>query len=204
MNYSAVKTSACTYLGFYGALDNASYDLLDGCLDEILKIHRFRHIEKYYGKAPEFLNKQPYTDYLSGAEGLYLCAMTLGAEVDIHVRRLMCTDMPRAVVCDACASALLEQLSDEYESKLAERVSYRFCSGYGGSSVEDIKPIFRELKPERIGMELLPSGLIAPQKSMVGIVAVGKDEKKSCRNCILLEKCQFRREGVTCYKSETK
>ena len=73
MNYSAVKTSACTYLGFYGALDNASYDLLDGCLDEILKIHRFRHIEKYYAKAPEFLNKQPYTDYLSGAEGLYLC-----------------------------------------------------------------------------------------------------------------------------------
>lgn len=202
MNYSKVKTAACTYLGFRRALDKNSLALLGDCFEELLRIHRFRHIEKFFEKPLDFLQKRPYTDFLAGTSGYFLCAMTLGTEVERRMNRLMQTDMARAVVFDACASALFEELSDEYEQRLGEKVTYRFCPGYGGSSVEDLKPLFAALKPEKIGMQLLPSGLMAPQKSMAGVVGIGKAREKDCGDCILLEQCQFRKEGGRCYGTE--
>ena len=80
--------------------------------------------------------------------------------------------------------------------------TYRFCPGYGGSGIGDNAEIFRELDPSRIGMQLLPSGMIAPQKSMAGIIGLGKSAHKSCTGCMIAGNCQYRKEGRTCYGSE--
>ena len=68
--------------------------------------------------------------------------------------------------------------------------------------MRDVKEIFAALRPEKIGMELLESGLMAPQKSMAGIVGIGKRAHKTCKDCMLFKSCVYRKEGTTCFRSE--
>ncbi|MDE5896554.1 MAG: ABC transporter substrate-binding protein, partial [Clostridia bacterium] len=114
------------------------------------------------------------------------------------------TDAARAIVLDACANAYLEELSDDYERRLHPDLSYRFCPGYGGSSVNDLKEIFRILKPEKIGLSLTESNYMLPCKSMAGVIAVGNSAQKTCKDCAVFEHCEYRKEGGTCYGSENR
>lgn len=126
--------------------------------------------------------------------------MTLGALIDNKIKYYSKTNLTKCLVFDACASAYLEYKSDEYEKTLANNLTYRFCPGYQGSSIEDIKYIFDILKPEKIGLELLESNLMIPQKSMAGIIGIGKNIDKSCKNCILEGNCKYVKEGMKCYQ----
>ena len=108
----------------------------------------------------------------------------------------------RAVVLDACASALVEYEGDLWEERFGKDRTFRFCPGYGGSSIADNAVILEEVNASRIGIELLPSGMMAPQKSMAGIIGLGKRTRKTCKDCLAAAGCQFRKEGGTCYRSE--
>ena len=103
-------------------------------------------------------------------------------------------------VADACASALLEAYADDAEDELGDERTYRFCPGYGGSDVEDIQYILESVKAEKIGITRTESGLMLPQKSMAGIVGLGKKTQKSCGECILKEHCAYRKEGRVCFE----
>lgn len=103
------------------------------------------------------------------------------------------------VVADACASALLETLADEAEEALEKERTYRFCPGYGGSDISDVKYILEAVRGERIGITVQQSGLMLPQKTMAGFVGIGKTAQKSCAGCILGEHCAYRKEGRVCY-----
>ena len=202
MNYSEIKPSIYTYLGFKGVKPEERVDrLISLCLEELEKLQQFRYLYKQFDTAPEFLKKQPYKDFLDGCSGVILCVTTLGAEVDKRIKYLSKADIEKSVIFDACASALLERLADDFEKGLGENLTYRFCPGYGGSDISDIKYIFQLLNPEKIGVSLLESNLMLPQKSMAGIIGVGKSAFKSCGDCILIEQCQFRKEGARCYSS---
>jgi len=74
---------------------------------------------------------------------------------------------------------------------------YRFCPGYNGSSIEDIKKLYKILKADKIGISLNSSNLMIPQKSMIGIVSVAKN-KKSCDDCIIRDSCEYKKGGTKC------
>ena len=133
---------------------------------------------------------------------MMLSVMTLGAEVDRRINRLFRTDMTRAVVLDACASAYLEARSDEYERGLGGSLTYRFCPGYGESPVTDLRQIFDLLHPEKIGVSLSESCFMLPSKSMAGIIGIGKTVQKTCEGCFMLPHCKYREDGKRCYSSE--
>lgn len=205
MNFSKLNKSIYSYLGYRSVGRNAETDeAISGCLEELEKIAHFRYIYKYFESAPEFLQKQPYTDYLKGSSGVIVSAMTIGGEVDKRIKYYERTNASKAIVMDACASAYLEELSDEYEKGIADNLSYRFCPGYGGSDAGDLKYIFGILHPEKIGLNLTETDYMLPCKSMAGIIAVGNSARKTCKNCILGEHCEYKKEGTTCYGSEKK
>lgn len=202
MNFSEIKPSIYTYLGFKGVRPEERVDrLISECLDELEKIKRFQYQYKLFEIVPDFLNRPPYIAFLNGCTAVILCVTTLGAEVDRRIKYLSKADIEKSVIFDACASALLEHYADDYEKGLGDNLTYRFCPGYGGSAVSDIKYIFELLNPEKIGVSLLESNLMLPQKSMAGIIGVGKTAAKSCGNCMLIERCGFRKEGARCYNS---
>lgn len=203
MDTLELKKRIYSYLGFRSVGRSAQTDaLIDECLSELETIAHFRYRYQIFENPPEFLNAQPYAEYLKGSAGVVVAVMTLGGEVDRRIKYYERADAPRAVVLDACASAYLEERSDEYERSLGLNLSYRFCPGYGGSSAEDIKHIFRILSPEKIGLILTETNYMLPSKSMAGVIAVGKRMNKNCKNCAVFEQCEYRKEGVTCYGSE--
>ncbi|MDE7400917.1 MAG: hypothetical protein K2N17_02560 [Clostridia bacterium] len=205
MDFLQLKKRTYSYLGFRSVGQSAETDeAITQCFAELQKIAHFRYIYKFLETPPAFLNVEPYLEYLKGSVGVIVCVMTLGGEVDRRIKYYERTDAALAVIMDACASAYLEELSDEYEASLNLDLSYRFCPGYGGSSTDDIREIFRILQPEKIGLSLTESNFILPCKSMAGIVAVGKKAEKNCNNCAVFGHCEYRKEGVTCYGSVKK
>ena len=184
MNSSELVRRACDYLGCHGEVPGEMHSLVEDCLGEARSLSRFRAVAREYRRLLPFLEKEPYRMFLGGCSGYVLAAMTLGSEIERRIRALMTLDPARAVVLDACASALVECEGDAWEER------------FGTAE------IFRELDPSRIGMQLLPSGMIAPQKSMAGIIGLGKSAHKSCTACMIAGNCQYRKEGRTCYGSE--
>ncbi|MDE5722063.1 MAG: hypothetical protein K2I30_04925 [Clostridia bacterium] len=203
MNTSKLIKQIYAYLGFHSLQKNAETDkLIAQCLDELKGIAHFRYTYKYFQTPPEFLTHSPYKEYLKGCSGVFLSVMTLGAEADAKIKFYSRTDAAKALVFDACASAYLEYLSDEYEKGLGDNLSYRFCPGYGGSDVCDLKFIFGLVKPEKIGVTLNSSNYMLPSKSMAGIIAVGVGAEKSCKSCVISAHCEYLKRGEKCYGSE--
>ena len=202
MNSSELKKAALSYLGFYGEPTKEALALVDEGLGEARALAHFRAVGKEYSAPLPFLTREPYASFLAGCSSYALVAMTLGSEAERRIRALFVRDPVRAVVLDACASALVEAEGDAWEERFGSARTYRFCPGYGGSDVGDVRYIFEALRPETIGMHLLESGLMAPQKSMAGIVGIGKTKKKTCGACMLRETCAFLKEGTRCFRSE--
>lgn len=204
-SYSEFKERIYTYLGFLSVPPAAeSEEEIVSCLRELETLAEFRYRYQTFSVLPDFLKKEPYLSYLKGCRGVILAVMTLGIGVDRRIKLLQRTDAERALYLDACASALLEKLSDDYEKTLGEDLSYRFCPGYGGSSVSDLKEIFPLLKPEKIGVTLTDTLYMLPSKTMAGVIGIGGGAKRGCGDCFLLSHCKFREEGARCYGSEKK
>ena len=203
MNFSDIKPRIYNYLGAKGVESSPETDdLIFTCYTETEQTAQFNYLYKAYTTPPDFLQKQPYADFLAGTTGVILCAVTIGAKPDRRIRQLTRTDLSKAIVLDACADAYLEARADEYEKTIADNLTYRFCPGYGGSSTDDLKHIFRLLRPEKIGMTLSDSNFMLPSKSMAGIIVIGKSSTKSCESCIMQKSCKYREEGKRCYNRE--
>ena len=169
-------------------------------LDELQNISQFKYIYSEYTDIIPILNKEPYIKYFNGSKNYFLVATTLGILVDKRINQLMKINMPYAIVFNSCAAAYLEYLADNYEyNNLGNNLSYRFCPGYGGSSVSDLIELSKYLKLSSIGIEIFDSGMMLPEKSMFGIVAKNGNEKKSCDSCKISKKCEYKKEGKTCY-----
>lgn len=202
MNSSDLVRRALAYLGCRTSPDDRLVSLVGECLAEAERLAHFRAVGEVFSRRLSFLQNAPYLQFLEGCAEYALVAMTLGSEAELRVRALMKVDPARAVVLDACASALVEAEGDKWEERFGKNRTFRFCPGYGGSSVSDNAFIFEALRPERIGMQLLPSGMMAPQKSMAGIIGIGKQGTRTCSGCMAAAGCKFFREGGVCYRSE--
>lgn len=199
-NYSNLKLSVYSYLGFKNIEFDEQIDkLIDECIKEVVDLSRFKTVHQEFDYILDFLNVSPYKEFLDGTTGYYIVAYTLGVDVEKRIKQLRFNDLTKMVVLDACASAYLEYLSDEFDKTLGVNLTYRFCPGYQGSNVADLKEIFKILNISKIGVELMDSNIMVPQKSMVGIIGIGKIAKKTCGKCLLAKKCEFIKEGKRCY-----
>ena len=144
------------------------------CIDEIDNTIGFKYIYKKYSQKLDFLKNEPYSSFLKNCEEYYLVAVTLGVEVERKINYYSKVNASKMVILDAAASAILEEKANEFEKTLGDNLTYRFCPGYQKSSIEDIKIINQELKAEKIGIQILDSCMMIPQKSMIGIVGIIK------------------------------
>ncbi len=205
VNYSEIKPQIYNYLGFHNiAPDSVTDEMITECLRELENVVHFRYIHRIFETPPEFLKAEPYREFLSGCTGVILSVTTLGAETDKRIKYLARTDMTKSVISDAAASAYLEYLSDMHEKTLGDNLTYRFCPGYGGSSVTDLKHIFKLLQPEKIGVTVSDTCFMLPEKTMAGVLGIGKSCAKTCKGCFMLPDCNYLKEGTRCYGSEKK
>lgn len=137
-----------------------------------------------------------------------LLACTIGAEFDRCLRAMQRRDMARAVLLDACGSALVERGCDAAERELAARLpgvylTDRFSPGYGDLPL-DIQPdICAALDtPRRLGLHVTERLLLNPMKSVTAVIGLSDRPQRArirgCAFCAMRENCQLRKRGERC------
>ena len=137
-----------------------------------------------------------------------LMACTLGAKFDAMVRSAQARDMARAVILDACGSALVEKGCDEAERDIAVRfpglyLTDRFSPGYGDLPLSLQPGICAVLDAERrVGIHVTPSFLMNPSKSVTAVIGLSDKPQmariRGCAWCAMRETCTLRKGGKTC------
>lgn len=158
----------------------------------------------------ELLSGNDIFAHLRGCCGVVLMALTLGDGVERKIRAAQAQSALYATVMDCCASVAAEQFSDLYEEKLrrqfmekGEFLTGRFSPGYGDFPIEKQHVIQRLLDTRRkIGLGVTDSSILIPRKSVTAVLGVADKpvtgRLAGCRNCLLKEKCNYRKEGTSC------
>ena len=128
-------------------------------------------------------------------------AATLGADVDRLRRTASVTSPSKALVLDAMGSAGIEAVCDTLCEQIAamhpeRKLRPRFSPGYGDLPLDFQRPFLAMLDAQRkVGITLLDSLLMTPQKSvsaLVGLGPAGCDHGRGgCDDCGKTD-CEFR------------
>jgi len=134
---------------------------------------------------------------------LGLC--TIGDELENKVSQLnQQGKLAQAVMLDAMGSVAAESTADflnlqvcQWCQKKGLGSSQRFSPGYGDWSLEGQKFIFSLLPAERIKVNLNPSCMMIPRKSVSFAIKIGEEfkslkTKKICETCNL-KNCPYRK-----------
>lgn len=145
---------------------------------------------------------------LEGCSQAVLLACTLGAPFDLRLSALQARDMARAVILDACGSALVEEGCDRAEEELAARLpgcylTDRFSPGYGDLPLALQPALCAALDtPRRLGLHVTRSLLLNPVKSVTAVIGLSDRPQpariRGCAYCSMRESCQFRKGGNRC------
>ena len=143
--------------------------------------------------------------YKRQCQEVILFAATLGAGVDLLLRRYSRLSMSRAVVLQACAAARIEsycnEINDKLKAEAAEEGLYlrpRFSPGYGDLPLSCQPDFCRVLEAEKtVGITLTESFLMMPSKSVTAVIGVSKIAagcvKEGCEVCSN-KNCLYRRD----------
>ena len=137
-----------------------------------------------------------------------LMACTLGAEFDRMMRAAQARDMARAVMLDACGSALVEAGCDAAEREIAGRMpglylTDRFSPGYGDLPLETQRGLCAALDvARRLGVSLTESCLMNPQKTVTAVIGLADRPQmariRGCAYCMMNKTCALRKGGKRC------
>ena len=106
-------------------------------------------------------------------------ASTLGAQCDQEIRRAQIKDPVKAAFLQAtgamyiekCVDLLNEKIRIEFEEQ-GYKVRPRFSPGYGDVSLEVQKDFFRLLPCSRIGLTLMDTLIMSPEKSVTAFIGI--------------------------------
>lgn len=137
-----------------------------------------------------------------------LLGCTLGWEFDRLLEETQRRDMARAVILDACGSALVEagcgRAEEELRGRLAgQYLTDRFSPGYGDLPLALQRPICAALEAEkRLGLHVTESLMLDPVKSVTAVIGIAHVPQmariRGCEHCGMRESCTLRKRGDRC------
>ena len=151
--------------------------------------------------------------HLEGCERAVALAVTLGAGVDQLIRTSQITSVAEAVILDAGASVLAEQMADQAETLLRDDVAdrmpghyltSRYSPGYGDYPLQCQKDILHLTDAlRRLGISLTGANMMVPHKSITAVLGIADHpvtgRLATCGECVLKDKCTLIKEGKHCY-----
>ena len=205
-----VKSEALRYLGYRGnPPDGATAALLDKGYDELKRSAEPRNITMITEKSDieHLLIGNDIQRHLAKSDRVIIFAATLGSAADRLIRTAEITNMAYALILDALASAMVEEVCNNVESTLRDTVggffTWRYSPGYGDYPLDVQSNIIRLLNADkRIGLTVTNSDILIPRKSVTALIGVSDTEQekgqRGCATCKLRETCSFRIGGTTC------
>ena len=141
---------------------------------------------------------------LSDCDEIILFAASLGAGFERCLAYQTALGAARALMLDAAATALIEEVCDERECIMREELSSeglhltpRFSCGYGDFPLDTQQKILAVLDAERrIGLTVGKNNIMLPQKSVSAVMGISAEAASGgggCGACDLYGKCGFQR-----------
>ncbi len=150
--------------------------------------------------------------HLSPAVETAAMAATLGVQLEQAIRRYEYTDLTYALLLDAAATQLIEEVCDQAEAEIAAaaaarglKTNFRFSPGYGDLPLS-VQPILLNLLSagRTIGLSCTDRCILTPRKSVTAFLgllpqdAAIPPKRRSCDSCSLAKTCRFKKDGVHC------
>ncbi|WP_022932368.1 vitamin B12 dependent-methionine synthase activation domain-containing protein [Treponema bryantii] len=117
---------------------------------------------------------------LSGCSQVALLAATIGPQVDTLIRRYSSLDPVYASILQATGAMFIEELVDLVNAEIKKiaaaqglKTKPRYSPGYGDVPLQVQKDFFRLLPCTRIGLTLMDTLIMAPEKSVTAFVGIG-------------------------------
>ena len=216
------RENALRYMGFREAPDERTTELIDKCEERLLNAAEPRYVWRVFdiergidnGEALRLsgcgfaLTGESIRKHLDGCTKAAVIAATLSSGTDRFLKRAALEDAMTGLVCDALASAYAEQVSERACSEILGTMdgfsgTWVFAAGYGDFPLETARQLLDCVDAVRkIGVSLTGSGMLIPQKTIVGIMGLsdGKinNPRRNCDDCNLKDRCQFRKNGSHC------
>ena len=145
--------------------------------------------------------------HLIGCEKAAVIAVTLGIAADKFLKKTALPDGLSGLCADALASAYTEAALDEARSEVIRETglfaTWCFAAGYGDFPLSTAAKLITCVDAtRRIGLGVTASGMLTPQKSIVGVVGLSEreilGERRSCSDCSMNGNCKFRKFGGHC------
>jgi hypothetical protein len=141
--------------------------------------------------------------HLAPASRVVVIVCTVGPELEEEITRKMASDFQYALALDGAGSATAEALAAavcHHFERQSERAGWgittRISPGMVGWPVsEGQRQIFDLLEAERIGVALLPSGMMTPRKSLSQAIGSGtavSADGVPCDYCSMVDRCLYR------------
>lgn len=116
---------------------------------------------------------------LAGCSQVALLAATIGPQVDALIRRHSSLDPVYASILQATGAMYIEELIDLVNSEIKKiaaaqglKTRPRYSPGYGDVPLQVQKDFFRLLPCTRIGLTLMDTLIMAPEKSVTAFVGL--------------------------------
>ena len=211
------KNEVLRYLGYRGQEISPELSArIDNAMAECRAVVRPRHVLRrfslmwdneglYLANTDVILGGEAIACHLANAKEVALLAATLGIEIDSRIRRAQHSDMAYALMLDAAASQLIEEVCDTAEASLRIQAASeglcagsRFSPGYSDLPLELQAPLLTLLDaPRRIGLNCTDNHLLTPGKSVTALIGLfqGKspDAVHGCDNCPMHKSCTVRK-----------
>ncbi|MBQ9096831.1 MAG: hypothetical protein IJY55_00350 [Clostridia bacterium] len=207
------KKEVLRYLGYKQNPDEKTDSLIDLCINEISLAASPKTVYAVFDIHGESLENTVFTlcgndikNHLLGCSKCVLMAATLGGEVERKIAQAQVSDMAKALILDAVATAAIESVCDnlcvEIEKEIAPlKLTTRFSPGYGDFPLEMQRDLISVLDASRkIGLTLTPENIMIPRKSVTAVMGITEKERvpTACGTCNLKDTCTYRKEGITC------
>ena len=219
MNLVINVERALVYMGSRGRDTSVLMPLVEECREELVKAispvyyYRLFPVKQASGGIEVVgtglvLTGSSIAEHLDGCDSCILLAATLSSGTDALIRKQEAFDMAKAFVTDCLASSAVEDVCDEAEAEIRERLNgkyltWRFSPGYGDLPL-DLQSTFLNVldAPKRIGLNVTDSGMLVPSKSVTAIIGVSDKpiprSRQGCLGCNMYEYCAFRKGGDHC------
>jgi hypothetical protein len=132
---------------------------------------------------------------------IFLC--TAGAEIGIRSKKAMNErDFLKGYIYDVVGSEIVEAAVDIMQEELGKsmldsgmKITNRYSPGYCGWDVSEQHKLFELIPENYCGIKLSQSALMDPEKSVSGIIGIGKNVKFNQYTCMMCEMvdCIYRR-----------
>lgn len=188
---------AARYLGYskLNPPENEVELLIHQCIEEMKKVIVPKAVYSQFGMRNKELeiggdggkiefadvsfSSQDLSKNLSGCTEVILLAATIGSQVDMLIKRTEHFDSVKAAIFQATGAMFIEEVVNLLNDKIkkdAEAQGFtakpRYSPGYGDVSLDVQKDFFRLLPCTKIGLTLMDTLVMAPEKSVTAFIGL--------------------------------